>query len=80
MPVPLVQWSNYCRKPEEAKDANRWLAKFPRFTRVLGYFESTPHPVRVDKQSKGPILTFTDSTVTGWGVESSRCTFFRLNQ
>ena len=29
--VPLVQWSNYCRKPEEAKDVNRWSSQ--RFTR-----------------------------------------------
>lgn len=39
--VPLVQWSNYCRKPEEAKDVNRWSSHHPL---VLGIFGSTVPP------------------------------------
>ena len=41
--VPLVQWSNYCRKLEEAKDVNRWSSQ--RFTRGFWGFLGPPsHP------------------------------------
>ena len=63
--VPLLQWSNYCRKLEEAKDVNRWSSQ--RFTRWFwGIWVHPPtHPPEKESfQLGGPFfLSFTDSAV-----------------